>query len=111
MECACASFKQKRYLTSALPCNFQLAYWNGLTQEQQQQLLDGMSSEERKMTEAFVSGKPTMTISKESLDAWNAMSKADQDAQMAIMTPDQQQAIRAAVSGAQKTVDLSQEVK
>jgi hypothetical protein len=35
--------------------------------------------QERANTEAFVSGKPMkMTISKESLAAWNAMSKAEQ---------------------------------
>ena len=40
--------------------------------------------------------------------AWNAMSKEEQDAQLATMTPDQQDAIKAAVEGSRKTVKTSE---
>uniref|UniRef100_A0A6T8N5B6 Uncharacterized protein n=2 Tax=Hemiselmis andersenii TaxID=464988 RepID=A0A6T8N5B6_HEMAN len=85
----------------------QMDYWNGLSKEQQETLLSTMSPEEREATLAFVSGKPTMTISDASLQAWKAMSPAEQQAQLAQMTPEQQQAIKAAVSGQRQTVDTS----
>ena len=43
--------------------------------------------------------------------AWLAMSKEEQDAQLATMTPEQQDAIKAAVEGNRKTVDLPKEQK
>ena len=39
------------------------------------------------------------------------MSKEEQDAQLATMTPEQQDAIEAAVEGNRKTVDLPKEQK
>jgi len=42
------------------------------------------------------------------LSAWLAMSKEEQDAQLATMTPEQQEAIQAAVDGRRKTVNLSE---
>ena len=39
------------------------------------------------------------------------MSKEEQDSQLATMTPEQQDAIKAAVEGSRKTVDLSKETK
>ena len=59
-----------------------------------------------------MSGKPTtMTITDESLQAWKAMSKEEQDAQLATMTPEQVEAVQAAVAGTRKTISLDQEVK
>jgi hypothetical protein len=52
-----------------------------------------------------------MTITDESLQAWKAMSKEEQDAQLATMTPEQVEAVQAAVAGTRKTISLDQEVK
>ena len=39
------------------------------------------------------------------------MSKEEQDAQLATMTPEQVEAVQAAVAGTRKTISLDQEVK
>lgn len=43
--------------------------------------------------------------------AWLAMSPEDQEAQLATMTPEQQEAIKAAVEGSRQTVNLTEDKK
>jgi TRAP-type C4-dicarboxylate transport system substrate-binding protein len=58
-----------------------------------------MSPEDRQATEALISGKPRLTITKESLAIWNSLTPDEQAAQLAVMTPEQQEAIQLAAAG------------
>ena len=65
-----------------------------------------MSPEDRKATEALISGKPQLTVTKESLAVWNSMSPQEQEEQLARMTPEQQEAIKLAAAGSIAPVSI-----
>jgi hypothetical protein len=71
---------------------------------QQTATLESMSPEDRRATEALISGKPQLTITKESLGIWNSLSEEEKKAQLAIMTPDQREAIELAAAGSRAPV-------
>ena len=66
---------------------------------QQTLTLDAMTPEDRKAAEAMIAGKPQLTMTKESIQIWNALSPADQEVQLAAMTEEQREAIKRAVAG------------
>ena len=45
----------------------QMEYWKSLSKEQQDQILEAMTPQERAATEAFLAGKPQLTVSDESV--------------------------------------------